>query len=89
MFGAVEGVVTNGPLLRPSLGGFYPGYTFKGSAGEKLQLEMALKLTVRDEVDYLEVIQNGKVFYSARLWRSTKKREDICRRWSSAKAGGR
>ncbi len=60
-------MVTNGPLLRPSLGGFYPGYTFKGAAGEKLQLEMALKLTVRDEVDYLEVIQNGRVFYSARL----------------------
>ncbi len=60
-------VVTNGPMLRPSLGGYHPGHTFTASAGEKLRLEMALKLTVRDEVDYLEVIQNGRVFYSARL----------------------
>jgi hypothetical protein len=60
-------VATNGPLLRPKLGGQIPGHVFKATAGEVLQLQPELNLSVRDPVEYLEVVHNGKVHYSARL----------------------
>ena len=60
-------VATNGPLLRPQLGGEIPGHVFKARGGETLQLQPELTLAVRDQVEYLEVIKNGQVFYSARL----------------------
>jgi hypothetical protein len=60
-------VVTNGPLLRPTLGGKAPGHRFEARGGERLEMSMELHLAVRDPVDYLEVIHNGEVFYSARL----------------------
>jgi len=62
-----QSVVTNGPMLRPSLGGYPPGHIFTASNGETLHLDMALELSVRDEVDYVEIIHNGKSFHSARL----------------------
>lgn len=60
-------VATNGPMLRPLIGGKVPGYTFRGSAGQALRLQPELNLSVRDPVDYLEVIHNNQVHYSARL----------------------
>ncbi len=60
-------VATNGPLLRPKLAGEIPGHVFTARSGEVLQLQPELTLTVRDPVEYLEVIKNGQVFYSARL----------------------
>lgn len=60
-------VVTSGPLLRPMLEGEAPGHTFQASAGQVLKLTLSLQLAIRDPVDYLEVIQNGKVTYKARL----------------------
>jgi len=60
-------VITNGPMLRPTLDGFPPGHVFRGVGGDKLALSMAIDLSVRDEVDYLEIIVNGKSFYNARL----------------------
>ena len=60
-------VATNGPLLRPKLGGQIPGHVFTATSGEVLQLQPELKLTVRDPVEYLEVVHNGKVHYRARL----------------------
>ncbi|MGC6445475.1 MAG: hypothetical protein ACON5J_03555 [Rubripirellula sp.] len=62
-----KSVVTNGPLLRPKLAGHIPGHVFQGASGEKLILQPELNLSVRDPVDYLEVIHNGDVHYSARL----------------------
>ncbi len=62
-----QSVATNGPLLRPMLGGQLPGHVFKGRPGEVLVLQAELQLAVRDPVEYLEVIHNGKVHYSARL----------------------
>lgn len=62
-----QSVATNGPLLRPKLGGEIPGHVFQASSGEVLQLQPELTLTVRDPVDYLEVVHNGRVHYSARL----------------------
>ncbi|MDA8743381.1 hypothetical protein N9N28_02000 [Rubripirellula amarantea] len=60
-------VATNGPCLRVSLGGKLPGHTFHASTGEVLQLRPELRLAVRDPVEYLDVIHNGKIFYSAKL----------------------
>lgn len=62
-----QSVATNGPLLRPMLGGKLPGHVFQAAQGEVLQLQPELTLAVRDPVEYLEVIHNGKVHYSARL----------------------
>lgn len=60
-------VATNGPMLQPLISGKVPGHTFKGSAGQTLRLQPELNLSVRDQVDYLEVIHNNQVHYSARL----------------------
>ena len=64
---AGQSVATNGPLLRPKLAGELPGHTFTANQGEVLELAMELTLSVRDPVDYLEVVHNGEVHYSARL----------------------
>jgi hypothetical protein len=60
-------IVTNGPLMRPGLGGYLPGEVISIGAGYELQLAPELKLAVRDPVDYLEVIFNERSIYSARL----------------------
>lgn len=60
-------VATNGPLLQPRLDGKPPGYVFEIGQGESLSLLPEVTLTVRDPVEYLEVIQNGIVHYTARL----------------------
>jgi hypothetical protein len=62
-----QSVATNGPMLRPRLGGKIPGHTFTARSGEALQLRPELSLSVRDPVEYLEVIHNNHVHYSARL----------------------
>lgn len=64
---AGRSMITNGPLLRPTLGGFAPGHRFAARAGESLEMSVELHLAVRDPVEYLEVILNGEIFYSARL----------------------
>ncbi len=60
-------VVTNGPLLRPLVNGQYPGHVFRGEVGDSISLVVNLNLSLRDKVDYLEVIQNGKVVHEVRL----------------------
>ena len=60
-------VVTNGPLLRPRVNGQLPGHVFRGEAGESIELSVNLNLGLRDRVDYLEVVQNGKVVHEVRL----------------------
>lgn len=62
-----QSVLTNGPMLRPMLGGKIPGHVFTATAGEALQLQPEMRLAVRDPVDYLDVIHNGQVHYSAKL----------------------
>jgi hypothetical protein len=58
---------TNGPLLIASLDGHPPGHVFASTSTNPLELTPELSLTVRDPVDYLEVIHNGEVHYSAKL----------------------
>ncbi|WP_372723925.1 hypothetical protein, partial [Novipirellula sp.] len=60
-------VATNGPMLLPTLSGQIPGHVFTANGGQVLTLQPEIQLSVRDPVDYLEVIHNGEVFYSARL----------------------
>ena len=69
-------VVTNGPMLRPRVfgpgvnqEGALPGHVFQAEKGQTLDLEVALNLAIRspDKVDYLEVVQNGRVVHEVRL----------------------
>lgn len=62
-----QSFVTNGPLLRATVNGEVPGKLFTAPAGEKLELQVALTLTVADPVEYLEVVFNGGTLYRARL----------------------
>jgi len=59
-------VVTNGPLLRPLVNGELPGHVFRGQGGP-VELEVALKLSLRDKVDYLEIVKNGRVIHQVKL----------------------
>lgn len=58
---------TNGPLLLASLQGERPGHVFRVSSAHPISLTPELSLTVRDPVEYLEVMYNGQVHYSAKL----------------------
>lgn len=69
-------VVTNGPLLRPRVfgpgappEGALPGHVFQADAGQSVELQIALNLSIRspDKVEYLEVVQDGKVLHEVRL----------------------
>ncbi len=57
-------LVTNGPLLRPSVQGKLPGHEFAAPEGQKLELPLALTFSTRDPVPYVEIIQNGQVAHS-------------------------
>jgi hypothetical protein len=60
-------VITNGPMLRPTVEGEPPGHVFKAAAGEKVDLEIGLTLSTRDKISYLEIIQDGRVIHEVRL----------------------
>lgn len=61
-------VVTNGPLLRPRVGGEPPGAVFRLDAGATIDFRIALNLASRDaQVEYLEVLKNGQVEAEVRL----------------------
>jgi hypothetical protein len=67
-------VVTNGPMLRPRVfgpgaeqEGALPGHVFQAEKGQTVELEVALNLGTRDKVEYLEVVQDGKVLHEVRL----------------------
>ncbi|TWU55316.1 CehA/McbA family metallohydrolase domain-containing protein [Rubripirellula reticaptiva] len=62
-----QSVATNGPMMRPTLDGEIPGHVFTATAGDALELHPEVHLAVRDQVDYLEVVHNGKVHYKAKL----------------------
>ena len=60
-------VVTNGPLLRPRVNGQLPGHVFTAQRGSTVRLNAQLQLSLRDKVEYLEVVKNGKVVHEVRL----------------------
>lgn len=64
---AGETFITTGPLLRPHVNGRAPGHTFQIEAGGKLELQVALSLTTRDPIEYIEIIQNGEAVVTVPL----------------------
>ncbi|MBN2476053.1 MAG: hypothetical protein JXB62_15690 [Pirellulales bacterium] len=60
-------VVTNGPLLRPSVHGRLPGHVFQVTRGEQAEFEIGLTLSTRQPISYLEIIKNGQVEHSIRF----------------------
>ncbi|MEE8451868.1 MAG: hypothetical protein V3R99_08135 [Thermoguttaceae bacterium] len=57
-------VVTNGPLLRPSVNGRLPGHVFTIEGDQSREFEIGLTLSTRQPISYLEIIKNGKVEHS-------------------------
>jgi len=53
--------ITNGPLMRPMVNGQPPGHVFQLAKGRTEELEIALTLSLREPVRYLEVIKDGRV----------------------------
>jgi hypothetical protein len=64
---AGRSMVTNGPLIRPSVEGQPPGYVFKADRGQTVELEVGLSLSTRDKISYLEIVKNGVTERSVRL----------------------
>ncbi|MCA9134041.1 MAG: hypothetical protein KDA45_12830 [Planctomycetales bacterium] len=62
-----QAFVSNGPLLRATVNDQLPGHVFTASSAPSLSIDIALKLTVADPVEYLDVIFNGNTLYQARL----------------------
>jgi len=60
-------VVTNGPLMRPRVNGELPGHVFEAAAGETVELETTLDLDLREKVEYLELVRDGKSVEQVRL----------------------
>lgn len=60
-------VVTNGPLLRPRVNGELPGFVFTAAEGDKVELQPTLSLSLRDKVEYLQIIRDGEVAEEVRL----------------------
>jgi hypothetical protein len=60
-------VVSNGPLLRPSVDGQLPGHVFQAEKGQDLELEIGLTLSTCDPISYLEIVQNGEVRHMIRF----------------------
>ena len=60
-------VVTNGPLMKPSVDGRLPGHVFQADAGETIELEIGLTLSTREPVTYLEIIKDGHVHQEVRF----------------------
>ncbi len=59
--------ITNGPLIRTSVEGHLPGHVFKSDAGQSIELLIALTLSTRDKIRYLDVIKNGRSEIEANL----------------------
>ncbi|MGW8257172.1 MAG: hypothetical protein ACWGMZ_06785, partial [Thermoguttaceae bacterium] len=66
-FRAGRVVVTNGPLMRPTVNGELPGHVFQLEPGEAIDLEIGLTISVRDPISYLEIIKNGKLEKTVRF----------------------
>ncbi|HEY5314669.1 MAG TPA: hypothetical protein VIK18_19200 [Pirellulales bacterium] len=64
--------VTNGPLIRPSANGRLAGHDFRLLEGQ-LELDVAMNLTTREPITYLELIKSGHTAHSIRLadWAKT------------------
>lgn len=67
-----QAIVTNGPLIIPSVNGFPPGHAFKGKTdvnGKPIpqSFTFGLTLAVREPISYIEIIKNGKIYATFRM----------------------
>lgn len=60
-------MVTNGPLLRANVNALPPGSVQASYRGQPIPIDIGVSLSVREPVDYLDVIFNGQTMYSAKL----------------------
>jgi hypothetical protein len=60
-------VVTNGPVMQPTVDGHLPGHVFQAGQGETLELSIALNLSTREKIEYMEVIKDGRSVHEVRL----------------------
>jgi hypothetical protein len=60
-------VITNGPMIRPTVEGEFPGHVFQADAGQEVELEVGVNLATREKIDYFEIVKNGRVTHSVRL----------------------
>jgi hypothetical protein len=60
-------MITNGPQLRPNVENQAPGHVFHAGAGQSLELLIALTLSTRDKIRYLDVVKNGRIEFDANL----------------------
>jgi hypothetical protein len=60
-------MLSNGPLLRPTVRGELPGHVFQLEKGRAEEFEIGLTLSIREPVRYLEIIQNGHVVEELRF----------------------
>jgi hypothetical protein len=64
---AGRALVTNGPMIIPTVEGELPGHVFQADAGQEIELEVGLTLLSRDKVTYLEVMKDGRMAHEVRL----------------------
>jgi hypothetical protein len=62
-------IVSNGPLLRTKVDGELPGYVFELYEGQRREFQISLDLAFYEanNVEYLEIIQNGRSLHQVRL----------------------
>ena len=54
-------MITNGPLMLPLVNGEMPGHVFRAAQGQQIVLQPSLNLYTREKIDYLELIQDGRI----------------------------
>jgi hypothetical protein len=64
---AGRATITNGPLLRPTVRGELPGHVFQIDKGQAEEFEIALDISIREPVRYLEIIKDGHVVQEVRF----------------------
>jgi hypothetical protein len=64
---AGRSIITNGPLIRPTVEGRPPGHVFKADRGQTVELEIGLSLSTREKIGYLEIVKDGAVAHNVRL----------------------
>jgi hypothetical protein len=59
--------VSNGPILRVTCNNQLPGTVFNGREGESVELNFGASFSTRTRIDFIEMIQNGKVIHQVPL----------------------
>lgn len=63
-FRAGQVVITNGPLMRPTVNGELPGHVFQVEAGTQFDCDIGLTLSTREPISYLEIIKDGQIAHA-------------------------